>query len=155
MCRKRSCLVGCEELTSKILAKDLLRRAAYGIWKKRIANRLEKSGNGKKSKAQKYGVIDGQRPAQDVSQANELFLCLLTLTMLSTCNERKQPKKVTVKSEYKDHSKNKISKPKGTLHKAHKHPLNSLQTHNKDQYNSMKRSKSGKKERKVPHTQVK
>ena len=74
---------------------------------------------------------------------------------LITCNERKQPEKVTVKSEYKEHSKNRISKPKGTLHKAHKHPQNSLQTHNKDQYNSMKRSKSGKKERKVPHTQVK
>ena len=75
--------------------------------------------------------------------------------MLITCNERKQPKKVTVKSEYKEHSKNRISKPKGTLHKTHKHPLNSLQTHNKDQYNSMKRSKSGKKKRKVPHTEVK
>ena len=75
--------------------------------------------------------------------------------MLITCNERKQPKKVTVKSEYKKHSKNRISKAKGTLHKAHKHPQNSLQTHNKDQYNSMKRSKSGKKEMKVPHTQVK
>ena len=74
---------------------------------------------------------------------------------LITCNERKQPEKVTVKSANKDHSKNNISKAKGTLHKAHKHPQNSLQTHNKDQYNSMKRSKSGKKERKVPHTQVK
>ena len=74
---------------------------------------------------------------------------------LITCNERKQPKKVTVKSEYKDHSKNRISKAEGTLDKAHKHPQNSLQTHNKDQYNSMKRSKSGKKEMKVPHTQVK
>ena len=62
--------------------------------------------------------------------------------MLITCNEKKQPEKVTVKSEYKDHSKNNISKPKGTLHKAHKHPQNSLQTNNKDQYNSMKRSKS-------------
>ena len=75
--------------------------------------------------------------------------------MLITCNEKKQPEKVTVKSEYKKHSKNRISKPKGTLHKAHKHPQNSLQTHNKDQYNRMKRSKSGKKEMKVPHTQVK
>ena len=74
---------------------------------------------------------------------------------LITCNEKKHPEKVTVKSEYKDHSKNNISKPKGTLHKAHKHPQNSLQTHNKDQYNRMKRSKSGKKEMKVPHTQVK
>ena len=75
--------------------------------------------------------------------------------MLSTCNEKKHPEKVTVKSEYKEHSKNNISKPKGTLDIAHKHPQNSLQTHNKDQYNSMKRSKSGKKEMKVPHTQVK
>ena len=70
---------------------------------------------------------------------------------LITCNERKQPKKVTVKSANKDHSKNKISKAKETL----KHPQNSLQTHNKDQYNRMKRSKSGKKEMKVPHTEVK
>ena len=100
-------------------------------------------------------VLDGQRLTQDLLQANELFLCLLTLTMLSTCNEKKHPEKVTVKSANKEHSKNRISKPKGTLHKAHKHPQNSLQTHNKDQYNSMKRSKSGKKEMKVPHTQVK
>ena len=48
---------------------------------------------------------------------------------LITCNERKQPKKVTVKSANKYHSKNKISKAKGTFHKAHKHPQNSLQTH--------------------------
>ena len=74
---------------------------------------------------------------------------------LITCNDRKQPEEVTVKSANKDHSKNNISKPKGTLHKAHKHPQNSLQTHNKDQYNRMKRSKSGKKEMKVPHTEVK
>ena len=75
--------------------------------------------------------------------------------MLSTSSKRKQPEKVAVKSANKDHSKNKISKTKGTLHKAHKHPQNSLQTHNKDIYNRMKRSKSGKKERKVPHTEAK
>ena len=63
-------------------------------------------------------VLGGQRLTQDLLQANELFLCLLTLTMLSTCNEKKHPEKVTVKSEYKDHSKNRISKAKGTLHKA-------------------------------------
>ena len=74
---------------------------------------------------------------------------------LITCNERKQPEEVTVTAGNKDHSKNNISKAKGTLDIAHKHPQNSLQTHNKDQYNSMKRSKSGKKEMKVPHTQVK
>ena len=100
-------------------------------------------------------VLGGQRLTQFLLQANELFVCLLTLTMLSTCNEKKHPEEVTVKSEYKDHSKNNISKAKGTLDIAHKHPQNSLQTHNKDQYNHMKRSKSGKKERKVPHTQVK
>ena len=131
------------------------RLTAYGIWKNGIGSRLAKSAAGKKSKSQRYGVIGGERPAQDVPQVNELFLCLLTLTMLSICNEKKHPEKVTVKSEYKEHSKNKISKPKGTLHKAHKHPQYSLQTHNKDQYNRMKRSKSGKKEMKVPHTQVK
>ena len=68
-------MVGCEELTSKILTKDLLRRAAYGLWKKRIANRLEKSDSVKKSRSQRYGVIGGERPAQDVLQVNNLFVC--------------------------------------------------------------------------------
>ena len=68
-----------EELTSKILTNDLLRRAAYGIWKKRIANKLEKSDSVKKSRSQRYGVIGGERPAQDLLQVNNLFVCLLTL----------------------------------------------------------------------------
>ena len=75
--------------------------------------------------------------------------------MLSTCNERKQPEEVTVISANKDHSQNKISKAKGILGKIDDYAQNSLQTHKKTQYNSMKRSKSEKKERKVPHTEVK
>lgn len=38
---------------------------------------------------------------------------------MNTCNERKQPEKVTVKSANKDHSKNKISKAKGTTLSKH------------------------------------
>ena len=33
---------------------------------------------------------------------------------MNTCNERKQPEELAVKSANKDHSKNKISKAKGT-----------------------------------------
>ena len=43
---------------------------------------------------------------------------------MNTCNERKQPEKVTVKSANKDHSKNKISKAKGTTLSKHTIKIN-------------------------------
>ena len=48
-------LVGCEELTIKVLAKDYKRLTSYGIWKKGIGSRFAKSAAGKKSKAKGYG----------------------------------------------------------------------------------------------------
>ena len=66
---------------------------------------------------------------------------------MNTCNERKQPEELAVKSANKDHSKNEKNIEGKRDY--------SLQTHSKDLYNRRKRSKSGKKEMKVPHTEVK
>ena len=59
------------------------RLTAYGIWKKGIASRLSESATGKKSKAKGMDVKGGQRPAQDLLQVNNLFVCLMQSSQVS------------------------------------------------------------------------
>ena len=64
---------------------------------------------------------------------------------MNTCNERKQPEKVTVKSANKDHSKNKISKAKGTT----------LSKHTIKIYITVEKGLKVGRKMKVPHTEDK